>query len=150
MRRGLAVVLVLLLAAGGYAGLDIEDRVPGILTLDPPPDRAASPASLAPAAAAERGPPAGAVPLAEASPALPLPVAGTQAPLPAGPALATVLAPRAGRPRPGPLRRRDGPRRGDRGAPARPQRRPARHPGLHDQAAHRHRGHGHDGPASCG
>ena len=39
MRRGLAVGLVLLLAAGGYAGLDIEDRVPGILTLDPPPAR---------------------------------------------------------------------------------------------------------------
>ncbi len=52
MRRGLAVALVVLLAAGGYAGLDIEDRVPGILTLDPPPDRTASPASLTPPATA--------------------------------------------------------------------------------------------------
>ncbi len=94
MRRGLAVGLVLLLAAGGYAGLDIEDRVPGILTLDPPPARSADPASPpVPATAGGAGAPAVAVPLAEASPATPLLVAGTQAPLPAGPALAKVLAP---------------------------------------------------------
>jgi serine-type D-Ala-D-Ala carboxypeptidase/endopeptidase (penicillin-binding protein 4) len=94
MRRGLAVGLVLLLAAGGYAGLDIEDRVPGILTLDPPPARSVGSASPpAPARAAEGGSPAVAVPLAEASPATPLMVAGAQAPLPAGPVLARTLAP---------------------------------------------------------
>src|SRR3954465_128611 len=94
MRRGLAVGLVLLLAAGGYAGLDIEDLVPGILTLDPPPARSVGSASPpAPARAADGGSPAVAVPLAEASPATPLLVAGAQAPLPAGPALARTLAP---------------------------------------------------------
>jgi serine-type D-Ala-D-Ala carboxypeptidase/endopeptidase (penicillin-binding protein 4) len=92
MRRGLAVGLVLLLAAGGYAGLDIEDHVPGILTLDPSPASSADPASPLPAATAGEGPAAVAVPLAEASPATPLRVAGTQAPLPAGPALSRVLA----------------------------------------------------------
>ena len=46
MRRTVAVVLVLLLGAGGYVGLDIEDRVPGILTLDPGP---ADPVSVGPA-----------------------------------------------------------------------------------------------------
>jgi len=94
MRRGLAVGLVLLLAAGGYAGLDIEDRVPGILTLDPSPARSADPASPLPVATGGGEEPAAvAVPLAEASPATPLRVAGTQAPLPAGPALSRVLAP---------------------------------------------------------
>jgi serine-type D-Ala-D-Ala carboxypeptidase/endopeptidase (penicillin-binding protein 4) len=93
MRRGLAVGLALLLVAGGYAGLDIEDRAPGILTLDPPPAGAASSTSApAPVTAGKEGLPAVAVPLAEASPASPLRVAGTQAPVPAGPALAKALA----------------------------------------------------------
>src|SRR3954467_8761448 len=52
MRRGLAVGLALLLVAGGYAGLDIEDRAPGILTLDPPPAGAASSTSAPPPARA--------------------------------------------------------------------------------------------------
>src|SRR6185503_18264512 len=91
MRRTVAVVLVLLLGAGGYVGLDIEDRVPGILTLDPGP--------AAPAAAAASGAPPGEgtpgavpVPAAQAAPGPPLAVAGTAAPLPARGALATVLA----------------------------------------------------------
>ena len=66
MRRSVAVVLVLLLGAGGYVGLDVEDRVPGILTLDPgPADPAAVGASGVPPRAAD-GTPGVPVPAAEA------------------------------------------------------------------------------------
>ena len=81
---------------------------------------------------------------------MPLPVAGTQAPLPAGPALATVLARALADPG---LGRSVGVTVRDAATGAhlldRDPDRPG-HPGLHDQAAHRHRGHGHDGPAGCG
>ena len=113
MRRGLAVVLVLLLAAGGYAGLDIEDRVPGILTLDPPPARPRVGVPGVPRPG--RGRHAGrARPAGRGGAGPPLAVAGTAAPLPAAPALATVLAPALADPGLGSLRRRDGPRRGHR------------------------------------
>ncbi len=92
MRRSVAVVLVLLLGAGGYVGLDVEDRVPGILTLDPgPADPASVGASGVPPRAAD-GTPGVPVPAAQAAPGPPLAVAGTAAPLPARDALATVLA----------------------------------------------------------
>ena len=69
MRRTVAVVLVLLLGAGGYVGLDVEDRVPGILTLDPGP---ADPVSVGPAgdppSAADGTPGAVPVPAAQAAP----------------------------------------------------------------------------------
>lgn len=94
MRRTVAVVLVLLLGAGGYVGLDVEDRVPGILTLDPGP---ADPVSVGPAgdppSAADGTPGAVPVPAAQAAPRPPLAPAGTAALLPAPAALATVLAP---------------------------------------------------------
>jgi D-alanyl-D-alanine carboxypeptidase/D-alanyl-D-alanine-endopeptidase (penicillin-binding protein 4) len=94
MHRALAVVLVVLLGAGGYVGLDVTDRVPGVLTLDPAPGQ---PVSAAPPAAASMGaagaPRAVAIPSAEPSAGAPLPAAGAGAPLPGGTALARVLAP---------------------------------------------------------
>ena len=93
MRRSVAVVLVLLLGAGGYVGLDVEDRVPGILTLDPgPADPAAVGSSGVPLRAAD-GTPGVLVPAAEAAPRPPLAVAGTAAPLPVRGSLSTFLAP---------------------------------------------------------
>ena len=86
MRRTVAVVLVLLLGAGGYVGLDVEDRVPGILTLDPAPaDRLRRPRPGQPAADGTPG--AVPVPAAQAAPGPPLAAAGTAAPLPARGAL---------------------------------------------------------------
>ena len=93
MRRSVAVVLVLLLGAGGYVGLDVEDRVPGILTLDPGPTDPASVGSSGVPLRAADGTPGVPVPAAEAAPRPPLAAAGTAAPLPARGSLATVLAP---------------------------------------------------------
>jgi serine-type D-Ala-D-Ala carboxypeptidase/endopeptidase (penicillin-binding protein 4) len=89
MRRTLAVVLVLLLGAGGYVGLDVEDRVPGILTRDPVPGRPAP--AAAPTTGSGTTTPA-AVGVPAPSRAAPLPGAGTASPVPEAAALRRVLA----------------------------------------------------------
>ena len=83
MRRTLAVLGVLILLLGTYAVLDAYDKVPGILTMAPPPVRATTaPTSPAPSVALP-------------SPATggPLKAAGATGPLPASARLAARLDP---------------------------------------------------------
>ena len=143
---------VVLLAAGGYASLDVvRPSCPASSRLTTPPDRSTPRRPDPPGHAPAEPDPGRRRPLAEA--AAGHAAAGRRRAGPAaGPARAWPgsLAPGAAPTRAWPRPRRDGPRRR---APAQHlldrDARPARHPGLDDQAAHRRRGRGHAGPAGC-
>lgn len=85
MRRPVVAALSVTLALGGYATLDVYDRVPGILTLAPEPDPVPpSPAPGAPVA----------VPLPRPEPpGMPLAASGAQGTVPSPAGLQAALAP---------------------------------------------------------
>lgn len=74
MRRLLVAGLAVAVAVGGYGALDVHDRVPGILTLQPPPPPATPTGTpTATATLALPAPPASTAPLAPPSESAPLP-----------------------------------------------------------------------------